>query len=55
VSADSPPDAAAIERLRAALEAPVEGAAPAPADDAVEISDEERNALERRMELLGYL
>jgi arylsulfatase A-like enzyme len=55
VSADSPPDAAAIERLRAALEAPVEGVAPAPADDAMEISDAEREALERRMELLGYL
>jgi len=55
VSTDSLPDATAIEKLRAALEASVEGAAPAPADDAVEISNEERAALERRMELLGYL
>jgi hypothetical protein len=53
---DSVPDPDVIERLRAALEASVEGGvAPAPPDDAVEIPPEEREALEQRMQLLGYM
>ena len=52
---DSLPESGTVDHLRAALDAADAGAEPAPTGGAVEIPEEEREALEERMRLLGYL
>ena len=53
---DSLPDPHAVDRLRAALDASEAAtAAPTPATGSVDIPDAEREELEERMRLLGYL